>query len=120
MLFLSQQLKDLLTSCGFLHLLSQPASLNSKKYPGPCYHKVFQGSLPPTLETIQKLGEEFVAALNPMADKKTTTEENTRLQANAVRWHEERFCRLTASNFRKVVLRRSGFDKIFCLQKHHL
>ena len=128
----TQQLKDLSTSCGFLHLLSQPASqVDKPKHLLPLtpisiqarvHHKVFQGSLPPTLETIQKLGEEFVAALKPTVEEKTTIEEKTRLQANAVRWHEERFCRLTASNFGKVVLRRSGFDKLaqdinFCLQK---
>ena len=118
----SQQLKDLPTSCGFLHLLSQPASqVDKPKYLLPLtprsiqarvHHEDFQGSLPPTLETIQKLGEEFVTALKRTADEKTAIEEKTPLQGNAVRWHEERFCRLTASNFGNVVLRRSGFDKL--------
>ena len=118
----TQQLKDLPTSCGFLHLLSQPASqVDKPKYLLPLtprsiqarvHHEDFQGSHPPTLETIQKLGEEFVTALKRTADEKTAIEEKTPLQGNAVRWHEERFCRLTASNFGNVVLRRSGFDKL--------
>ena len=76
------------------------------------HHKIYLSPLPPTVQTIQKLGEEFVAALKPTTDEMTAIEEKTRLQANAVRWHEEKYCRLTASNFGKVVLRKSEFDKL--------
>ena len=116
-----QQLENLPTS-GFLHLFSQSVlrvdkpkhllPLTPRSIQARVCHKVFQSPLPPTLETIQKLGEEFVAAIKPTAEEKTAIEEKTRLQANAVRWHEERFCRLTASNFGNLMLRRSGFDKL--------
>ena len=118
----AQQLEDLPTSCGFLQLLSRAVSqvdktnralpLTPRSMQVHVHHKIYQSPLPPTLQTIQKLGEEFVAALKPTADEMTAIEEKTRLQANAVRWHEEKYCRLTASNFGKVVLRKSEFDKL--------
>ena len=39
-------------------------------------------------------------------------ENKTWLQASAVRWHEERLNRLTASNFGHVMKRKSAFDKL--------
>ena len=117
----AQQLEDLPTSCGFLQLLSRAVSqvdktnalpLTPRSMQARVHHKIYQSPLPHTLQTIQKLGEEFVAALKPTADEMTAIEEKTRLQANAVRWHEEKYCRLTASNFGKVVLRKSEFDKL--------
>ena len=36
----------------------------------------------------------------------------TRLQSKCIRWHEERFCRLTASNFGRVLQRKSRFDTL--------
>ena len=118
----AQQLEYLPTSCGFLQYLSRAVSqvdktnhvlpLTARSMQARVHYKIYQSPLPPTSQTIQKLGEEFVAALKPTTDEMTAIEEKTRLQANAVKWHEEKYCRLTASNFGKAVLQKSEFDKL--------
>ena len=39
---------------------------------------------------------QFIDAITPSNEP---VEQNTHMQANCARWHEEHFCRLTASNF---------------------
>ena len=120
---LTQQLSTLTMSCGFLHLLSQPSEAESAKgiYSLPLTprsiqarvrHKLFQGVLPPTWQIIQECGKEFTAGITPSDAEKAAIEEKTRLQSRSVRWHEERLNRLTASNFGRVIVRKSGFDKL--------
>ena len=71
-----------------------------------------QGSLPPTLATIKSYGVEFIESITPTAVEKKAIEEKTCLQASSAQWHEERHCRLTASSFGQVALRKSGFQKL--------
>ena len=75
-------------------------------------NKIFQSILPPTWEVIQSYGREFIEGITPSAAEKVAIENKTRLQASAVRWHEESLNRLTASNFGRVMKRRSAFDKL--------
>ena len=120
---LTEQLNTLATSCGFLHLLSRPSEAESVKsahslpltprsIQARARHKLFQGVLPPTWEFIQECGKDFIMGITPSDAEKSAIEGKTRLQSLSVRWHEERLNRLTASNFGRVVLRKSAFDKL--------
>ena len=64
--------------------------------------------LPPSFHVLQELGQEFIDGITPNSQQKSEIEKATRMQANCVCWHEERYCRLTASNFGAVVKRRSA------------
>ena len=75
-------------------------------------HKLLQGVLPLTWQTIQECGKEFIAGITPSDAEKAAIKEKTRLQSRSVRWHKERLNRLTASNFGRVIVRKSGFDKL--------
>lgn len=116
-----EQLESLQVASGFVHLLKQPSSSDAPNAVLPLLprsvqtriqHKVMQNPLPPTLEIIKDHGMEFIEGITPTADEKKAIEEKTRLQSSAVRWHEERYCRLTASNFGRVYSCRSGFEKL--------
>ena len=50
--------------------------------------------------------------ITPSDDQRRVVEENTRRQASCKRWKEERYLRLTASNFGRVMLRRSNHIKL--------
>ena len=114
-------LQSLQSPCGFLHLLSQstedmtPAHLLPLT---PCSvqarirNKIFQSTLPPTWEVIQNYGREFIEGIMPSAAEKVAIENKTRLQASAVRWHEEWLNTLTASNCGRVMKRKLAFDKL--------
>ena len=104
-----------------MHLLSQPSKdistarllpLTPRSVQARICAKLFQGTLPPTWEIIQNYGKEFITGITPSAEGKAAVENKTRLQASAVRWHEERFSRLTASNFGSVMMRKSSFEKL--------
>lgn len=115
------QLETLQPPCGFLHLLSQPSKdittthllpLTPRSVQARVRAMLFQSTLPPTWEVIQNYGKEFITGITPSAEEKAVVENKTRLQASALRWHEERFSRLTASNFGSVMIRKSSFDKL--------
>jgi len=119
----TQQLNTLPTSCRFLHLLSQPSEaepathahllpLTPRSIQARVRHKLSQVVLPPTWEVIQEYGKEFIRSITPSDEEKVAIEEKTRLQSYSVRWHEERLNRLTASNFGRVIVHKSGFDKL--------
>ena len=55
---------------------------------------------------------EFIDGITPTSDEKKVIEDKTRLQAYSARWHEEHHCRLTASSFGRVILRKSRFQKL--------
>ena len=64
--------------------------------------------LPPSLHSLQELGDEFIEGITPNNQQKLDIEKAIRMQANCLHWHEERYCRLTASNFGAVVKHRSA------------
>ena len=120
---LTEQLNTLITSCGFLHLLSQPHEaglakgahslpLTPRSIQARVRHRLFQGILPQTWEFIQECGKEFIMGITPSDAEKSSIEEKTHLQSCSVRWHEEQLNRLTASNFGQVGICKSGFDKL--------
>ena len=115
------QLQNLQSPCGFLHLLSQPTEdmttahllpLTPHSVQARIRNKIFQSTLPPTWEVIQNYGREFTEGITISAAEKVAIENKTRLQASAVRWHEEWLNRLTASNFGCVMKHKSAFDKL--------
>ena len=115
------KLQSLQSPCGFLHLLSQPTEgmttadflpLTPRSVQARIHNKIFQSILPPTWEVIQNYGREFIEGITSSAAEKVAIENKTLLQASAVRWHEERLNRLTASNFGRVMKCRSAFDKL--------
>ena len=119
---LNDSLQCLSTTCGFVHLLSKPSEVpNSEQDTLPLIprsvkakinHQILKVALPPSFECLQEFGICFIAEITPTDLQRELIERKTRLQANCVRWHEERFCRLTASNFGKVVQRKSEFQKL--------
>ena len=58
------------------------------------------------------MGQEFIDAITPNGQQRSEIEKITRMQADCVRWHEERYCRLTASNFGAVVKHRSAHTNL--------
>ena len=96
------QLKALQVPCGFLHLLTNPNEETPKVHSlplTPCSiqakmrHKMYQGELPPLWKLIEDYDSEFIAGITDQ--EKVIVEKSTRLQNAAMRWHEERFNRLT-------------------------
>jgi len=68
--------------------------------------------LPTSLQVFQELGQEFVNAITPDSHQRSEIEKATGMQANCVHWHEERYCRLTASNFGAAVKCRSAHTNL--------
>ena len=119
-----KQLQELPTGSAFLHLLCKPsitaatptATINLPLLPRSVQcrvrDKLFKMPLPPTLECLQELGKEFIDAITPSSEQTINVEQKTRMQANCARWHEEHFCRLTASTFGTVMKRKSNHQKL--------
>ena len=120
-----EELKDSLQclpgTCGFIHLLSKPEVTNNEQDILPpiprnvkarINHQILQGSMPPSLECLQEFGKSFISGITLTDMQREMIEKKTRLQSNCVRWHEERFCRLTASNFGKIIKRKSEFENL--------
>ena len=107
-------------SC-FLHLLREPTLVRDdssddahsslpfipKSVQCRIKGKVSKMPLPPVLSTLEDLGEEFIELLTPTEEQRVEVEKKTRLQAECQRWHEECYCRLTASRFGSVMNHRS-------------
>ena len=73
---------------------------------------LLKSSLPPSWQFLQEVGDNFIAGITPTKEQQDLIEIKTRLQSKCIRWHEERFCRLTASNFGRVLQRKSRFDTL--------
>ena len=110
-------------TCGFVHLLNKPSDIDSesgkailplipRSVKAKISNCILKTNLPPSLETIKEFGEKFIVDITPTNDQQQMIEKKTRLQADCTRWHEERYCRLTASNFGQVLQRRSDFKKL--------
>ena len=106
------ELKQLPNGTGFTHLLHKPYNTSPSETTSPlpliprsvqCRMKAKLSSmpLPPSLHALQD-------GITPNDQQRSDIEKATRMQANCVRWHEERYCKLTASNFGAVVKRRSA------------
>ena len=114
-----ERVKELPNGTGFLHLLHKSSHaisteavstlpLTPQSVQCCLKHKLYSMPLPPSLSVLQELGEEFLSDITPNNQQKCDTEKATCLQANCVHWHEEHYCRLTASNFGAVVKRKSA------------
>ena len=68
--------------------------------------------LPPTLEAVICYSDNFLKLLQPDEEQLKAVEKATRRQASSKRWREERYLRLTASNFGRVMLRKSNYGKL--------
>ena len=68
--------------------------------------------LPPTYEAVLSYFGKFVMMIIPTDDQRRTVEENTRRQGGCKCWKAERYLRLTASNFGRVMLRQSNYSKL--------
>jgi len=68
--------------------------------------------LPPTYETVSSYLDKFIMLITPNDDQQRTVEENTRHQGGCKRWKKERYLRLTASNFGRVMLCQSNHAKL--------
>ena len=117
------ELEELPNGTGFSNLLYKPCDANPNESISPLpliprsvqcrvKAKLLSMPLPPSLRYLQELGEEFVEGITPSNQQKLDIEKATRMQANCLRWHEERYCRLTASNFGAVVKRRSAHSNL--------
>lgn len=108
--------------CGFTHLLSKEEEANTsdsdalpllpRSIQFRIRQEILELPLPPSLECIDEFGRKFVSGISLSDVQRRLIEKKTRLQANCVRWHEERYCRLTSSNFGRIVKRKSGFENL--------
>ena len=112
-------LKQLGVSCGFMDLLvpqdDAPSKLPMTPRSAQCRIKaqiIKECTLPPTLEAITSYADSFLKMIQPSDEQRKAVERKTRRQSSCVRWREERHLRLTASNFGRVVLRKSNFPKL--------
>ena len=115
----TKALKQLGVSCGFLDLMvpqdDAPSKLPMTPRSAQCRVKaqiIKECMLPPTLETITSYADSFLKMIRPSDEQRKAVERKTRRQGSCLRWREERHLRLTASNFGKVVLRKSNFPKL--------
>ena len=73
---------------------------------------LFKSSLSPSWKSLQGFGDDYITGITPIAEQQDLIEIKTLLQSKCTRWHEERFSRLTVSNFGRVLQRKSRFDTI--------
>ena len=114
----TDSLNSLEVPCGFIHLLSRPTEalhnsegmllLIPRNVKAKIRSQIMQLPLPPSLECIQELGQSFISGIAPN-DLQRQLIEKTHLQSECVRWHEECYFRLTASNFGHVIQQKSEF-----------
>ena len=118
-----ERVEELLKGTRFSHLLHKSSHASSTEVPSTLplpprsvqcriKHKLSTMPLPPSFSVLQELGEEFVSDITPNNQQKCDIEKATRPQANCVHWHEECYCRLTASNFGAVVKRKSAHSNL--------
>ena len=74
---------------------------------------------PPSLNDIRNAGEDFSHSLILGEAEIEKIENDTRGQSESERWFEERYKRITVSNFHSVYVRRSTSDPS-ALIKHYL
>ena len=118
----TDSLNSLEVPCGFTHLLSRPTDtlgnnegmlpLIPRSVKAKICNQIMQLSLPPSFECVQEFGQPFIHGITINDSQRQLIEKKTCLQGECVRWHEERCCRLTASNFGRVVKRKSEFHNL--------
>ena len=111
-------LKKLEVSCGVLDFLTASESCinsnNDASLMFPLTPRSAQGKikvqllqecpLPPTFEMLLAYGEKFIDMIKPDEDQQKNVKKSTRRQSACRCWEEERYLRLTASNFGRVLL----------------
>ena len=115
-------LKELKVSCGFLDLMlpteqCKDTSLKFPSTPRSAQAKISaqiikECPLPPSFQSLTSYFDKSVSMITPSDDQQRVVEENTRRQVSCKRWKEERYLRLTASNFGRVMLHRSNHIKL--------
>jgi len=76
------------------------------------HNEILKLPLPPNIKTILSFGDTFIQGITPSSAEQKAIEEVTRRRAISKRWAEERYCRLTALNFGRVLMRRSNHSKL--------
>ena len=112
-------LQGLKISCGFLDLMVASNDTSSKlpMTPRSAQSRVSaliikEVELPPTLQSVVSYRDKFLKLLQPDGEQRKAVEKATRRQSSCKRWREERYLRLTASNFGRVMLRKSNYSKL--------
>ena len=118
-------LKKLEISCGFLDLMTVAESYTVNDDTSPMFpltprsaqckikaQLLQECSLPPTFETLLAYGKKFIDMITQDDNQQKNVEKSTRRQSACKRWREERYLRLTASNFGRVLLRKSNYTKL--------
>ena len=115
-------LKELKLSCGFLDLMvpAEQCKDTTLKFPSTLTsaqakisaHIIKECPLPPSFQSLTSYFDKVVSMITPSDDQRRVVEENTRPQVSCKRWKVERYLRLTASNFGRVMLRRSNHIKL--------
>ena len=107
-------MNSLTVPCAFIHLLSKPTDNSKDVLPliprsvkAKICSQMMQLPLPPSFECVQQLGQQFISGITPSDSQRQRIEKKTRLQGECVR-----YCRLTASNFGRVIQRKSEFHKL--------
>ena len=115
----TENLQCLKISCGFLDLMvaSNDTSLKLPMTPRSAQSRVNaqiikEVELPPTLQAVVSYSGNFLKLLQPDEEQRKAVEKATRRQSSSKRWREERYLRLTASNFGRVMLRKSNYGKL--------
>ena len=117
-----ENLKGMEYACGFLSVLVPLDTPDDPSSPLPLTPRSAQSKinaqivkeceLPPSLEVITSYFDKFVGMIKPSDDQRNLVEKKTRKQGSCKRWQEECHLRLTASNFGRVMLQRSNYEKL--------
>ena len=115
----TENLQDLKVSCGFLDIMVANNDTSSKlpMTPRSAQSRIMaqiikEVELPPTLQAVVSYSDNFLKLIKPNDEQRKAVEKATRRQSSSKRWREERYLRLTASNFGRVILRKSNYAKL--------
>ena len=115
---LVDNLKQCTTFCGLLDLLTKSEEPRAKLPPTPrsiqwkLHNEILHLELPPSMDIMKAYGEKFVQSIMPTDAERQSIEEVTRSQSSSKRWIEERYCRLTSSNFGRFLVRKANHVKL--------
>ena len=115
----TENLQRLKISCGFLDLMVASNDTSSKLPMTPRSAQsrvnaqiIKDVELPPTLQAVISYSDNFLNLLQPDEEQRKAVEKATRRQSSSKRWRGEHFLRLTTSNFGRVMLCKSNYDKL--------
>ena len=114
----TENLQDLKVSCGFLDIMvaNNDTSPKLPVTPRSAQSRIMaqiikEAELPPTLQAVVSYSDNFLKLIKSNDEQRKAVEKATRRQSSSKRWREERYLRLTASNFGRVILHKSNYAK---------